>query len=63
MKKIGLVPMPSTRFLRVKCQCGNEQTTFSAATTRVKCLKCDTQLLEPGASKATLQAKVLKEFN
>jgi len=58
-----LIPKPKTKFLRVKCHgCGNEQTIFSAAATKVKCLACGTIMAEPKASRAEIKAKVLKEF-
>ncbi len=64
MKKMEqLIPKPKTKFLLVKCQaCGAEQTIFSAAATKVKCLACGTILSEPGASSANVSAKILREF-
>ena len=57
------IPKPKTKFLRLKCPgCGNEQTTFSAASTIVRCLKCETVLTMPLASNSAVRAKVLKEF-
>ncbi|HIH10443.1 MAG TPA: 30S ribosomal protein S27e [Candidatus Diapherotrites archaeon] len=59
-----LIPKPITKFYRVKCQgCGNEQTIFSAASTRVKCLQCNRDLAAPTSSKVLLKSKVLKEFD
>ena len=57
-----LIPSPKTKFVMVKCTCGNEQVIFNSASSKVKCLKCDTILAEPGASKARIKAKILKEF-
>ena len=57
-----LFPRPSTKFLKVKCQCGNEQIVFNAATTRVVCLACSAPLLESGPSRATVKAKILAEM-
>ena len=58
-----LIPGPRTKFYRVKCGgCGNEQTIFSAASTKVKCLVCNKDLGSTGASKITLATKALKEF-
>ncbi|HLC92650.1 MAG TPA: 30S ribosomal protein S27e [archaeon] len=64
MKTIeSMIPTPKTKFLKVKCgACGSEQTIFSAAASKVKCLACSLPLAEPSASKAELKAKVLKEF-
>ena len=60
---ISLIPKPRTKFLKVKCSgCGNEQTIFSAASTKVKCLVCNHELAEPRASKVKLKTKILKEL-
>ena len=59
----GLIPKIRTKFLRLKCpSCGNEQNVFSAASTKVKCLVCNTLLAENTASKIRVKTKVLKEF-
>ena len=58
-----LAPKPRTRFYRVKCPgCGSEQTIFSAASSRVRCVACNTELAKTGASGIKLKTKVLKEF-
>ncbi len=39
-------------FVRIKCPgCGNEQIAFSRATTKIKCLACNKELADTGASK------------
>ncbi|ODS42614.1 MAG: 30S ribosomal protein S27e [Candidatus Altiarchaeales archaeon IMC4] len=44
-----------SRFLMVKCKdCGNEQSVFSCASTKVKCLVCDKPLTTPSGGKAEL---------
>ncbi len=67
MKKINvadLIPKPKTKFLRVKCNgCGNEQTIFSAASSKVKCLACNQELAQTTASKIIMKTKVLKVFD
>ena len=62
MKTIeSVIPGPKAKFYRVKCNaCGGEQVIFSAAASRVKCLKCNSVLAEPSASRASLKAKVLR---
>ena len=63
MSRKASVPTQKTKFLRVKCPaCGNEQTIFSSATTKVKCLACNHLLAETGDSKIKLKTKVLKVF-
>lgn len=57
-----LIPVPKTKFLKVKCNCGNEQVIFNAATTVVKCLACGTGLVESTSSRAIVKAKILKEM-
>jgi small subunit ribosomal protein S27e len=56
-----LIPKPRTKFLKVKCSgCGNEQIIFSAASTKVRCLACNHELAETGASKINLKTKLVK---
>lgn len=63
MSGVFPVQKKSAGFLRVKCACGNEQTIFSAATTKVKCLACGTQLAESTSSRVRVSAKVVAELN
>lgn len=52
---------PKTKFIKVKCNnCGNEQNIFSAATTDIKCLVCNTVLAESTASKTNIKTKILQ---
>jgi len=61
-KKIS-IPIPNTRFLRVKCDsCGNEQVMFSAPSSIIKCLVCEKVLAEPKASSPAIKSKILKEY-
>lgn len=58
------IPMPKTRFLKVKCSgCGNEQTIFSNASKSVKCLACNNILAESTGGRVKLRAKVVKELD
>ena len=58
------IPMPKTKFLKVKCNsCGNEQIIFSAPASDVKCLVCNQLIAKSGASAATLKAKIVKELS
>nr|6SKF_Ax Chain Ax, 30S ribosomal protein S27e [Thermococcus kodakarensis]6SKG_Ax Chain Ax, 30S ribosomal protein S27e [Thermococcus kodakarensis] len=57
----NLIPMPRSRFLRVKCiDCGNEQIVFSHPATPVRCLVCGATLVEPTGGKGIIKAKVLE---
>ncbi|MCX8197224.1 MAG: 30S ribosomal protein S27e [Candidatus Micrarchaeota archaeon] len=51
-----------SKFLRVKCACGNEQNIFGNAATVVKCLVCSATLATPTGSRVKLAdgAKVIK---
>lgn len=40
------------KFMKVKCECGNEQITSESASTRVKCRVCGKLLVEPKGGKA-----------
>jgi|GEM_PF-158028 len=47
------------KFLLVKCECGNEQRTFSHASTEVKCQVCGRLLATPTGGKATIWGVVI----
>ncbi len=50
--------MTKSKFLRVECNCGNEQVIFGKASTLVKCLKCGKTLAIPRGGKAVIKAKI-----
>ncbi|NPA47756.1 MAG: 30S ribosomal protein S27e [Thermococci archaeon] len=57
----GLIPMPRSHFLRVKCiDCGNEQIVFSHPSTVVRCQVCGATLVEPTGGKGIIKAKILE---
>ncbi len=59
-----LVQMPKSKFLRVACRkCKNEQTVFSKASTVVKCMKCESELVVPMGGDAEIKGKVLQELS
>ena len=49
-----------SRFLRVKCECGNEQNIFGNATMKVECLQCKKPLAVPTGGRVKILGKVLK---
>lgn len=49
-----------SKFLRVKCTCGNEQNIFGNASSAVKCVVCNKTLAEPTGSRAKVYGKVVK---
>ena len=52
-------------FLKVKCaKCKNEQTIFSKATEKVKCLVCGAEFTSPTGGKAELKnLKIISVFD
>lgn len=48
------------RFVKVKCECKNEQVIFEKAASEVHCLVCDAVLAEPKGGMAEVKAKVLE---
>lgn len=64
MTKKKLIPSPKTRFLLIKCiKCNTERKVFSASTTEIKCDGCGNTLVYPSASKAVIEAKVVKALD
>jgi len=50
-----------SKFIKVQCaKCKNEQIIFGKASSKVKCLICNTILAEPSGGKAKIKAKVIK---
>jgi small subunit ribosomal protein S27e len=51
------------KFVRVKCECGNEQNIFSAASSQVDCKVCGKRLASPSGGKAIITGgKIVKEL-
>ncbi len=48
-----------SRFLKVRCDCGNEQNIFGNSSTEVHCLVCNKILAEPKGSRAVVKGKIL----
>ena len=51
-----------SKFLRVKCKCGNEQNVFAHASAKVNCLVCGETVAEPAGSRVFVSegCKVIK---
>jgi len=50
-----------SKFLRIKCECGNEQNVFGSASTEVKCISCSSVLARPTGSRAEIvHGKIVK---
>lgn len=52
--------MGRSKFIRVKCKCGNEQIVFGNASSVVKCLVCGTELGRPTGSRFELHCKAVQ---
>jgi small subunit ribosomal protein S27e len=58
-----LIPKTKSLFLRVKCpQCSNEQTIYSNPSTKVKCIVCESIIIEPRAGRGLLKGKIIKKL-
>ncbi|MEM1515260.1 MAG: 30S ribosomal protein S27e [Candidatus Bathyarchaeia archaeon] len=58
-----VIPKPRSNFIQVKCpECGNEQITFSHATTIVRCSICGSVLAEPSGGKAKIKGEIISRF-
>ena len=49
-------------FLKVKCECGNEQVIFGKLASVVKCSKCDAVLGQPTGGKAAIIAEIVETY-
>ena len=50
-------------FIKVKCHaCGNEQTIFGRAATKVNCIKCGEEIATPRGGKAAIRAEILEQI-
>ena len=59
-----LVQMPKSKFLQVVCRkCKNEQVVFNKASTLVKCMKCDAELVVPTGGEAEIRGKILQALS
>lgn len=52
----------TSKFLRVKCKCGNEQNIFSHTTVQIDCNSCNTKLAEPTGGEAAVSGKIVKNL-
>lgn len=49
----------ASKFLKVKCECKNEQIIFEKPAGNVTCLVCGEVLAEPTGGKGTIRAKIV----
>lgn len=57
-----IVKKPTSKFLKVVCKCKNEQIVFDKAASKVNCLVCGAELVEPKGGKAKIKARVIQRF-
>ncbi|AAR39072.1 NEQ219 [Nanoarchaeum equitans Kin4-M] len=53
---------PRSRFIKVRCKCGNEQIIFDRASTIVKCHKCGNILAKPTGGKAQIFGEIVEIY-
>ncbi|MFH1424417.1 MAG: 30S ribosomal protein S27e [archaeon] len=53
------MPKTKSKFIRVQCQCGYEQTIFGTASSEVKCAQCDTILAVPTGGRTDIKSKIV----
>ncbi len=51
---------PTSKFIRVKCKCKNEQIIFGKPSSKIKCLVCNKTLATPTGGKCKIGARVLE---
>ena len=55
-----MIKETKSKFLKVRCECKNEQIIFEKCSTPVKCLVCGKALAVPKGGKAKVEARVLE---
>jgi len=50
----------TSSFIKVKCECGNEQIVFSHASKTTKCTQCKKDIVKPTGGRADIDATVIK---
>lgn len=56
----NMIKEPSTKFMKVRCKCKNEQIIFSKSATVVNCLVCGKPLAQPAGGKSVVEARILE---
>ncbi len=63
MNNMDEIQMPRSKFLKITCKkCKNDQVVFNKATTLVKCLKCNANLVIPTGGVSEIVGKVVQEL-
>ena len=57
----NIIKEPNSKFLKLRCpKCKNEQIVFGKASSKVKCLVCDKDILDPTGGKGKIKARILE---
>ena len=52
---------PSSKFVKIRCnKCKNEQVAFGKPSTKVKCLVCNADLIDPTGGKGKIKSRILE---
>jgi ribosomal protein S27E len=49
-----------SKFLRVRCDCGEETTVFGDSKTSVNCKKCGNQIIKAAGGRALINCRILE---
>ncbi len=52
----------ASKYLKVQCKCGSEQTVFSHTTSVVKCNQCKEPLAHQSGGTAVIDGKIVEEL-
>lgn len=56
-----VIKEPVSKFLKLRCpKCKNEQIVFGKSSSRVDCLVCQKNIIEPTGGKGKIKARVLE---
>lgn len=51
---------PTSKFVKIRCKCKNEQIIFGKCATEIKCLVCGEILAESTGGKSNIKARILE---
>ena len=56
-----LLREPKSKFIKLRCnKCKNEQIVFGKPSSEIKCLVCESTLIEPRGGKGKIKARILE---
>jgi len=59
--KMADIKEPASKFIKIRCpKCKNEQITFGKSSSKVECLVCNKELVEPTGGKSRVKARILE---